>query len=349
MTAILAVGFIGFYQFESTEAQVTNTSSVSELTDKGNSLSNLDPLALDLENVDIMNEKGIALGKLGRYEEAITWFDKALSIDPRNFYSLSYKGAALGLLGRYGESITWIDKSLEVNPNALESLNGKVAALFALGRKQDAMEWIDRALSLDPTNQNALDWKSKLQMLGVNQGISQSNDSQLTKYQNEELGISFQYPSYWTEFDESQRKQTAESGVQLMSGQNLTTNEKAYIETVSVASIYNLDPSYLIGLTFFRYEFPNFISVEEFNQMGLKLVNLAGAKATLVENANITISNQEANRAAIRVDEGPAKGEIISIAFFEGNTVTNIQLGSINTEDQASIIEKIINSIKINN
>ena len=156
LTAILVVSVSGVYPNGSAEGKTANTSSVSELIDNGDSLVNLDPLALDLENVDIMNEKGIALGKLGRYEEAITWFDKALSIDPRNFYSLSYKGAALGLLGRYEESINWIDKSLEVNPNALETLNGKAAALFALGRKQDAMEWIDKALSIDPTNQNSL-------------------------------------------------------------------------------------------------------------------------------------------------------------------------------------------------
>lgn len=46
-----------------------------------------------------------------------------------------------------------------------------------------------------------------------------------------------------------------------------------------------------------------------------------------MENANITISNNEANKTVIRVDEGPAKGESTSVAFFKGNEVTNIQLG----------------------
>ncbi len=188
-----------------------------------------------------------------------------------------------------------------------------------------------------------------IMLLGINQGFSQSNDTQFTTYQNEELGISFQYPSNWTEFDENQRKQSTELGLQLLSGQNLTTNEKAYAETESVASIFNLDPNNLLGVTLGKYEFPNFISVEEFNQIALKLTNLAGAKATLVENANTSISNQEANRAAIRIDEGPTIGELISIAFFEGNTVTNVQLGAVNNDDQALVIEKIIDSIKTNN
>ena len=188
-----------------------------------------------------------------------------------------------------------------------------------------------------------------IMLIGFNQGFSQTNDTQFTTYQNEELGISFQYPGNWSEFDENQRRQTTELGLQLLSGQNLTTNEKTYAETESVASIINLDPNNLLGVTLFKYEFPNFISVEEFNQIALKLTNLAGAKATPVENENITISNQEANRAAIRMDEGPVKGELISIAFFNGNTVTNFQLGAVNNEDQSSVIEKIIDSIKINN
>jgi len=131
-------------------------------------------------------------------------------------------------------------------------------------------------------------------------------------------------------------------------GQNLITNEKAYIETIPVATFFNLDPNNLLGVTLFKYEFPDSMSVQKFNEIGLKLVNAAGAKTPLSENANTTVSNQVANRVAVRIDEGPIKGEIILIAFFEGNTITNVDLGPINNEDPESVIEKIIDSIKIN-
>jgi len=184
-------------------------------------------------------------------------------------------------------------------------------------------------------------------LLGVNQGFSQTNDTQFTTYQNEELGISFQYPSNWTEYDENQRKQTTELGLQLLSGQNLTTNEKAYAEAVAVASFYNLDPNNILGATLVKYEFPNSISVEEFNQIGFKLTDAVGLKATIVENANTTISNLQANKVGIRIDEGPIQGELTSIAFFDGKTVTSLQLGAVNNEAQASVIQKVIDSIKI--
>lgn len=186
-----------------------------------------------------------------------------------------------------------------------------------------------------------------IMLLGVNQGFSQTDGSQFSTYQNEELGISIQYPSNWTEYDENQRKQATELGLQLLSGQNLTSNEKAYAEAVAVASFYNLDPSNILGVTLVNYEFPNSISVEEFNQIGFKLGNAMGLRATMIENTNTTISNLQANKLVVRIDEGPIKGELTSIAFFNGTTVTNLQLGAVNNEAQASVIQKIIDSIKI--
>lgn len=186
-------------------------------------------------------------------------------------------------------------------------------------------------------------------LLGVNQGFSQTDGSQFSTYQNEELEISFQYPSNWTEYDENQRKQTTELGLQLLSGQNLTINEKAYAEAVPVASFYNLDPNNLLGVTLVKYEFPNSISVEEFNQIGFKLTNAMGLKATIIENVNTTISNLQANKVAIGIDEGPIKGELTSISFFNGTTIISLQLGAVNNEAQASVIQKIIDSIKLSN
>ncbi|MFN2434314.1 MAG: hypothetical protein ABR515_02955 [Nitrososphaeraceae archaeon] len=52
------------------------------------------------------------------------------------------------------------------------------------------------------------------------------------------------------------------------------------------------------------------------NQIGLKFIDALGFKATQVENAYTTIPNNETNKAVIRVEEGPAKGESTSIAFF---------------------------------
>ncbi|HIQ39504.1 MAG TPA: tetratricopeptide repeat protein [Methanothermococcus okinawensis] len=50
------------------------------------------------------NNKGIALSRLGRYEEAIECYDRALEIDPKNSLTWYNKGVALQRLGRYSEA-----------------------------------------------------------------------------------------------------------------------------------------------------------------------------------------------------------------------------------------------------
>ena len=46
-------------------------------------------------------EKGIALQRLGQYNESIGYYDMALAIDPNNVNALHNKGFALYNLGKY--------------------------------------------------------------------------------------------------------------------------------------------------------------------------------------------------------------------------------------------------------
>ena len=51
------------------------------------------------------NNKGLALGNLGRNEEAIECFDKAIEIQPNNAIFWNMKGVALLFLAKYQEAI----------------------------------------------------------------------------------------------------------------------------------------------------------------------------------------------------------------------------------------------------
>jgi hypothetical protein len=50
----------------------------------------------------------------------------------------------------------------------------------------------------------------------------------------------------------------------------------------------------------------------------------------VIENTNTTISNNEANKVVIKIDEGHAKGMYASITFFNGNKVIDLELGPSN-------------------
>ena len=145
--------------------QITNSSSISELIQKGNTMLNSSKfeealvtfdqvLKIDTRAVDALNGKGLIFNQLGKYEEAITWFDKALSIDPKFIDALNNKGVTLANLDRYEEAITWFDKALSIDPKFIDALYNKGGALGELGRYEEAIVWTDKALALEPANQN---------------------------------------------------------------------------------------------------------------------------------------------------------------------------------------------------
>ena len=115
----------------------------------------------ELKDVKSINNKGLALNDLGKYQEAIEYYDKALAINPTYLQALHNKGLALFNQGKYQEAIEWFDKALKVNPNYKYALNGKGSALNGLGNYQEANEWLDKALIVDPNYKYALDNKGK--------------------------------------------------------------------------------------------------------------------------------------------------------------------------------------------
>ena len=102
---------------------------------------------------------GVELGKRGLNQEALTFFDKALKIDPRYASAWYNKGVALYNLGRYEEAITCCEKALEIDPKYTSAWNNKGVALNNLGRYEEAITCYDKALGLDPKCVGA--WNNK--------------------------------------------------------------------------------------------------------------------------------------------------------------------------------------------
>jgi tetratricopeptide (TPR) repeat protein len=110
-------------------------------------------------DVDTLLSKGIALNDLGRYDEAITYFDKALAINPNYKNALLSKGWSLSNLGRYDEAIEYYDRAIEIDPNYILALNNKGLALNGLGRYDEAITYFDKALAINPNYEWALNNK----------------------------------------------------------------------------------------------------------------------------------------------------------------------------------------------
>ena len=62
-------------------------------------------MQINLNDFDSLYYKGVAMAKLGKHEESLVCFDKALEINPNHRKTLSKKGIALAKLGKDEEAI----------------------------------------------------------------------------------------------------------------------------------------------------------------------------------------------------------------------------------------------------
>ncbi len=121
-------------------------------------------LALDPGFQEAWNNKGAALGNLGRHEEAIACYDKAIEIKEDFEIAWNNKGNALDDLGRYEEAIACYDKAIEIKEDSEEAWNNKGAALGDLGRYEEAIACYDKAIEIKEDSEIA--WNNKGAALG---------------------------------------------------------------------------------------------------------------------------------------------------------------------------------------
>lgn len=81
---------------------------------------------------------------------AITLYDRALSVDPKNVNVLNNKGIVLIKLGKYKESIFYFEKALSIKSNSVGALYNEGKALDGLQRHNEAMIYYAKASSIDP-------------------------------------------------------------------------------------------------------------------------------------------------------------------------------------------------------
>jgi tetratricopeptide (TPR) repeat protein len=69
---------------------------------------------------------------MGKNNEAITYFDKVLALNPKDAESLNNKGVSLVNLGNYYKGIKYFDRALAVNPDYSLALKNKQKTLDLL-------------------------------------------------------------------------------------------------------------------------------------------------------------------------------------------------------------------------
>ncbi len=84
-----------------------------------------------------MFHKGLALRGLGKHDEEITAYDKAIEISPHNFNAFFQKGFTLLILNKPDEALKAYDKAIEIEPHDSEAWNKKKILYLNRSNKSD--------------------------------------------------------------------------------------------------------------------------------------------------------------------------------------------------------------------
>jgi tetratricopeptide (TPR) repeat protein len=115
-----------------------------------------------------LHMRALALRGLKRFEESLADNLRAHALDPADPHNCNNIGDALQSLGRQQEAVEWFDKALERRPGFIPAINNKAFSLAQLHRFEEAFA-IHERLKRTGANTAAADWNlSLLQMLTGN-------------------------------------------------------------------------------------------------------------------------------------------------------------------------------------
>lgn len=152
----------------------------SALVDKGHSLRNLkrweeamtcyrEAASLNPDRTTPWQALAECCREMGRFKEAIEYCDQVLTLEPENSDHWGFKGAIyLKIPGHEQEAHKCLNRALAINPLDTQALVNKAACLDKLGRFEEALTCCDRVPETDPHAPDALNNKAMV-LWGLNQ------------------------------------------------------------------------------------------------------------------------------------------------------------------------------------
>jgi tetratricopeptide (TPR) repeat protein len=107
-------------------------------------------LTLDPDNANLYVGRGNALGDMGRAEEALAAYDKAVTLNPDKAFAYNARGNTLREMGRFEEALATLNKALTFDPDDTYAHMSRGIVLSDMGRAEEALAAYDKALTLDP-------------------------------------------------------------------------------------------------------------------------------------------------------------------------------------------------------
>ena len=118
------------------------------------SISDVEPTEVErvvskvtIENLADIIKNAVKLDTLGQHEEALSWYDKALKIDPKDVNTMFKKALLLSKTGKYEQAVYLFDQVIEIDPTLVSALVNRRIILEKLGKHYGVVPISDNQLS----------------------------------------------------------------------------------------------------------------------------------------------------------------------------------------------------------
>jgi tetratricopeptide (TPR) repeat protein len=108
-------------------------------------------------------ERGVGMTMLGRHDEALRCFDRAIAVDPALSMAYDHKAVTLLRLERLDEAIQTLDQGLQHSPGSGLLMTRKGIALTRCGRLAEALKVLEQSLAQDPGEMRAWAYKGDVE------------------------------------------------------------------------------------------------------------------------------------------------------------------------------------------
>ena len=146
------------------------------------------PVFADSESeITILFQNGLDAVKEGNIDDALSYFDQVLELDPDNLNALANKAGMLIQIQKFDEADSVLDKALMLDSSHKGALNNKALVLYYQGKLEESVTYFDKILEIDPNNIFALTMKSTIL-------IDMERIDQADELLNKVLSINPDYP-----------------------------------------------------------------------------------------------------------------------------------------------------------